>query len=172
MRSGGRLAPVRRRFWRAGAGWALVLVVAGGLSGRMAGGQSPEDNPLHTASRLELDVVKVLLAQERAWNRGDLEGYMQGFKNSPETLVVARQVSKGYGEILTEYKQDFPNKASMGMLGYSQLEVHPLSDTFAVCIGHYHLERTKKEGGSADGLFSAVFEKTDAGWKIVVDHTS
>jgi ketosteroid isomerase-like protein len=34
------------------------------------------------------------------------------------------------------------------------------------------LERGKKEGGNADGLFSLVLEKTDKGWKIIVDHTT
>jgi ketosteroid isomerase-like protein len=50
--------------------------------------------------------------------------------------------------------------------------VHPLSDTFAVCLGKYHLDRSKREGGPADGMFSLVLEKTDQGWKIVVDHTT
>lgn len=153
---------------------ALALACAFGLATTpvRAQGPNPEDNPLHTASRTELDVVKVLLAQEKAWNNGDLNGFMTGFKNSTETLVVSRQVTTGYNEILTEYRQDFPNKTSMGTLGYSQLEVHPLSDTFAVCVGHYHLDRTKKDGGPADGIFSAVLQKTDQGWKIVVDHTT
>jgi ketosteroid isomerase-like protein len=52
------------------------------------------------------------------------------------------------------------------------LEVHPLSETFAVCLGKYRLDRPKKEGGAAEGLFSLVFEKTDQGWKIVLDHTT
>ena len=36
----------------------------------------------------------------------------------------------------------------------------------------YHLDRSKKEGGPADGMFSLVLEKTDQGWKIVLDHTT
>jgi hypothetical protein len=38
--------------------------------------------------------------------------------------------------------------------------------------GRYHLERGKKEGGNSGGLFSLVLEKTDKGWKIIVDHTT
>ena len=60
----------------------------------------------------------------------------------------------------------------MGTLGFSELEVHPLDERFAVVVGKYHLERTKKAGGNAEGIFSLVFEKTDDGWKIVVDHTT
>jgi ketosteroid isomerase-like protein len=148
---------------------ACGLLIAGG---RVGAAQSPEDNPLHMATRQELDVIKVVLAQEKAWNAADLDGYMKGYKDSPETLFIGKQVSKGYAEIVAEYKHDYPNAASMGTLGFSELEVHPLSETFAVCLGKYHLDRSKKEGGPADGMFSLVFEKTDQGWKIVVDHTT
>ena len=73
---------------------------------------------------------------------------------------------------MEDYKRNYSSRASMGTLTFSELEVHPLSDTFAVCIGKYHLERSKKDGGPADGLFSLVLQKTDDGWKIVLDHTT
>ncbi len=139
----------------------------------IARAQAPEgDNPLHTATRTELDVVKVILAQEKAWNAGDLEGYVKGYKDSPDTLFVGRQVSKGYQQILDDYKHNYSTRAEMGTLTFSELEVHPLSDTFAVCLGKYHLDRSKKDGGPADGMFSLVLEKTPDGWRIVLDHTT
>jgi ketosteroid isomerase-like protein len=131
-----------------------------------------QDNPLHTATRQELDIIKVLLAQEKAWNKGDLDEFAKGYKNSPDTLFIGHQVSKGYAQMLADYHHNYPTPASMGTLGFSELEVHPLSDDFAVCIGKYHLDRSKKEGGPADGLFSLIFAKTPDGWKIVVDHTT
>lgn len=137
-----------------------------------AGTSSDPDNPLHTASRTELDVVKVVLAQERAWNAGDIEGFVKGYKDSPETIFIGKDVSKGYQQILLDYKRDYTTRASMGNLAYSELEVTQLSDTFAICIGKYHVDRTKKEGGPADGLFSLLLEKTAQGWKIVLDHTT
>ena len=131
-----------------------------------------DDNPLHTASRTELDVVKIVLAQEKAWNAGDVAGYVKGFKDSPNTLFVWRQVSHGFKQILEDYERNYPTRASMGTLTFSELDVHSMSDTFAVCIGKYHLERGRKDGGPADGLFSLVLEKTPDGWKIVLDHTT
>jgi ketosteroid isomerase-like protein len=129
-------------------------------------------NPLHTASKQELDVVKVLVAQENAWNRGDLDGFFSGYKDSPETLFITSQIHRGYADMIEGYRRTYSTRAAMGTLSFSELEVHPLSDTFAVAIGKYHLERTKKDGGPASGLFSLVLEKTDKGWKIVVDHTT
>jgi ketosteroid isomerase-like protein len=136
--------------------------------------QNPDEapNPLHTASKLELDVVKVLVAQENAWNRGDLDAFFTGYKDSPDDLFITTQVRRGYADMVDGYRRTYSSRAAMGTLSFSELEVHPLSDTFAVAIGKYHLERAKKDGGPASGLFSLVLEKTDAGWKIVVDHTT
>jgi ketosteroid isomerase-like protein len=151
--------------------WALAIALTLAGAGR-APAQDEPDNPLHTASRLELDVVKVVLAQEKAWNKGDLEEYANGYKNSPDTLFIGKQISRGYAQMLEDYKHNYPTPASMGTLAFSELEVHSIGPTFAVCVGKYHLDRSKKEGGAADGLFSLVLEKTEQGWKIVVDHTT
>jgi ketosteroid isomerase-like protein len=131
-----------------------------------------QSDQLKTASKQELDIIKVLVAQEDAWNKGDLPAFIQGYKNSPDTLFVTHQVFRGVDGMLDEYRHNYPSKAAMGTLGFSELEVHPLDEKFAVVIGKYHLDRGKKDGGNADGIFSLIFEKTDQGWKIIVDHTS
>jgi ketosteroid isomerase-like protein len=146
---------------------ALALLFA---SSRPASAQ--DENPLHTASRTELDVVKIVLAQEKAWNAGDIAGYLKNYKDSPDTIFIGHQVSHGFKQILEDYERNYPTRASMGTLTFSELDVHSMSDTFAVCIGKYHLERGRKDGGPADGLFSLVLEKTPDGWKIVLDHTT
>lgn len=131
-----------------------------------------QTSTLKTASQLELDVIKVLLRQEAAWNHGDIDAFAQGYKNSPDTLFINTQIQRGYDSMLAAYHHDYPTKESMGTLAFSDLEVHPLGNDFAVCLGRFHLERSKKNGGNADGLFSLVLEKTPAGWKIVLDHTT
>ena len=127
---------------------------------------------LRTLSREELDIVKVLTRQEDAWNHGDLDAFATGYKNSPDILFVGRQISRGYDQMLADYKHNYPNKDAMGTLSFSELEPHILDEHYAVVLGHYKLERTKKAGGNAEGIFSLVFEKTDTGWKIIVDHTT
>jgi ketosteroid isomerase-like protein len=154
--------PLRSRLYAAVL--ALLLIVT--LSARA------QDAQLKTATQQELDVIKVLLAQETAWNHGDLEAFVQGYKNSPETLFITRQVFRGVDGMLEEYRHNYPTKAAMGALAFSELEVHPLDDNFVVVIGKYHLDRNKKEGGNTNGIFSLVFEKTDKGWKIIIDHTT
>ncbi len=133
-----------------------------------------QDKPadqLRVMSREELDVVKVVLAQEKAWNAGDIDAYAQAYKDSPDLTFIGAHVSHGYAEMLNEYRHAYPNKDSMGTLSYSEIEPHALDEKFAVMVGKYHLERGRKQGGNADGFFSLVLEKTAQGWKIVVDHS-
>jgi ketosteroid isomerase-like protein len=127
---------------------------------------------LRTLSREELDVIKVLNAQERDWNKGDINAYLSGYKNSPDTLFVANSVNRGFDQIQLDYQKNYPTKESMGTLTFSELEPHVLDEHFALVVGKYHVDRSKKAGGPADGMFSIVFEKTDKGWKIVVAHTT
>ncbi len=131
-----------------------------------------QEPPLHTASPTELGCVKVLLAQERAWNDGDLDKFAKAYKNSPDTLFISREINRGFAGLVDSYHKDYPNRAAMGTLTFSDLEVHSLDEHFAVTLGKYHLERTKKAGGNADGVFSLIMEKTPEGWRIVVDHTT
>jgi ketosteroid isomerase-like protein len=151
------------------AALALLLSLAPALAHLPA--QSTA-NQLTTMTQQQLDVTKVLLRQEAAWNRGDIDAFAEGYKNSPDTLFINSQIQRGYASMLDAYKRNYPTKDNMGQLTFSELEVHPIDDKVAVCIGRFKLERSKKNGGNAEGLFSLVFEKTDAGWKIVVDHTT
>ena len=153
---------------------ALLLAAALLLQPALLSAATPaaQDPQLHTASPTELGCIKVLLAQERAWNQGDLAAFSKAYKDSPDIFFITGNISRGFNGLMESYKRDYPNRAAMGTLAFSDLEVHPLDEKFAVVLGKYHLERNKKAGGNAEGLFSLVMEKTPEGWKIVVDHTT
>ncbi|MFL6427042.1 MAG: YybH family protein [Acidobacteriaceae bacterium] len=127
---------------------------------------------VHAATQDEVAIRGVLNAQVEAWNRGDVLAFMQGYNNSPETTFVGKTVEHGFANILARYQRNFAGKEKMGQLAFDNLEVHPLDAHVAVVTGRYHLTRTANAGGDALGIFSLVFEKTPAGWKIVLDHTS
>ena len=134
--------------------------------------QSREGTQMRTLPQGELDVIKVLLAQERAWNKGDMAGFTVGYKNSLDTVFIGSEVARGYDQMVARYTKNYPDRATMGRLTFSELEPHLLDEKFAIVTGQFALERPKKNGGNAGGIFSLVLEKTDDGWKIVLDHTS
>ncbi len=154
---------------------ASTLLVASLLSFPTLPAMSAQDRPLaqlRTLSRQELDIIKVLTAQENAWNHGDLDGFFKGYKDSPDTLFIGRQISRGFKPLVEDYRHNYPTRDAMGTLTFSDLETHLLDEHFAVVLGKYRVERSKKAGGPADGFFSLVLEDTEKGWKIVVDHTT
>jgi ketosteroid isomerase-like protein len=132
---------------------------------RPAAAQQPDQ--LYTASRLQLDVTKVLVAQENAWNKGDLDSYLSHYKDAPDTEAVLAGPVRGLPGIRAAFHASYPTRESMGQIEDSEVEVRGLGENFALATGHYHLIRSKKVGGEATGTFLDVMEKTAAGWKIV-----
>ena len=122
---------------------------------------------LYTASRLQLDVTKVLIAQQAAWNRGDLEGFLTHYKDDPTTEAVLSGLVRGLPNIRAAFHANYPTRESMGQIENTEVEVRGLGETFALATGKYHLARTKKAGGDADGTFLSIMEKTASGWRVI-----
>ncbi|MEZ5392615.1 MAG: SgcJ/EcaC family oxidoreductase [Bryobacterales bacterium] len=120
----------------------------------------------------EEEIRAVLEAQTEAWNRGDIESFMTGYEDSPETTFVGKEVRKGYASVLARYRRDYPTRARMGETTFSDIEVRMVRPDVAIVLGRFHLSRPTEQGGDAAGVFSLVFAKTDQGWKILLDHTS
>lgn len=124
------------------------------------------------AASPERDIRKVLEDQVNAWNRGNLQEFMDGYEDSPSTAFVGSEVTKGRAEVLARYKKRYPTRENMGTLAFENLEIHVLDPHFAYVIGRFRLRRTAQGGGETKGLFTLLFRNTPAGWKIVLDHTA
>ena len=119
--------------------------------------------------RDENSVRAVLEEQQKAWNNGDLEAFMQGYwKNDSLKFVGKSGVTYGWTKMLAHYKKSYPDKATMGKLNFTLLHLKPLSAQYYFVIGKWHLERTV---GNLEGYFTLLFEKINEQWQIIVDHT-
>jgi uncharacterized protein (TIGR02246 family) len=117
--------------------------------------------------------VRAEIAREAAaWNRGDLDGYLSGYERAPSTTMVGKTLLRGWDAIAAKYRRDYGSKARMGALTFSELEVRPLGDGWALAIGRWALARDAAAGGPVGGVFTLTLHKGRDGWRIVVDHTS
>ncbi len=112
----------------------------------------------------------VLDAQTAAWNAGDINGFMHGYEDSPQTTFIGHTTRHGYAPILADYKEKYPSREKMGTLTFTDIDVRMLSEINAVVTGRYKL--TFDKAAPQGGIFSLVWAKTAQGWKIVLDHTS
>jgi uncharacterized protein (TIGR02246 family) len=124
------------------------------------------------AQDAESAIRKVLNDQVSAWNKGDIDAFMQGYQDSPETTFIGKTIHHGWQQVLERYKHDYSTKEARGTLEFSDLSVRLLGANYAIATGKYHLTRSAAGGGDATGLFSLVWEKSAGGWKIILDHTS
>jgi len=112
----------------------------------------------------------VMDTQARAWNRGDIEGFMDGYWRSEKLIFVSGdKVTRGWQQTLDNYKKSYTSKERMGTLTFSDLEINVLSKDAAVVLGSWSLERA---GDHPHGKFTLTFRKMKEGWRIVIDHTS
>ena len=78
----------------------------------------------------------MLKMQQDAWNRGDIDAFMNGYWRSDETVFVSRdEVTRGWQKVLDRYKKKYSDRAEMGTLTFSNLEITPLSNDPAVALG-------------------------------------
>jgi beta-aspartyl-peptidase (threonine type) len=120
----------------------------------------------------EPDAVRqVLLDQQAAWNRGDLEGFMAGYWRSPKlTFFGGGTEKRGWDAALERYRQRYQGKGhEMGKLTFSDLNIEALGPDAAWVRGRWQVVTSKEKLG---GLFTLVFKKFPEGWRIVHDHTS
>src|SRR5216683_3023005 len=115
-------------------------------------------------------ITKILDAQQKAWNQGDVDAFLQGYWHSPElTFSGSSGVARGWDAVLARYKKNYPDRAAMGQLSFSDLEFRFLGPDAALVLGKWHLQREKDELG---GVFTLVWQRFPEGWKIIHDHTS
>lgn len=115
-------------------------------------------------------IKKVMDDQTAAWNRGDIEGFMQGYWKSPDLRFVSGQnMTRGWQPTLDRYKKSYNSREKMGVLSFSELDITLTGKDSAVVFGRFTLVREKDK---PTGLFTLNFRKFKDGWKIILDHTS
>ncbi len=121
-------------------------------------------------SQKTAQIDSLLARQIAAWNRGDIEGYMEGYWQSDSLIFTSGgKIQRGWKATFEKYKKTYDTPAKMGKLEFSDVEIMSLSKKSAWVFGHWKLAREKDQPG---GVFTLILRKFPVGWRIVHDHTS
>ncbi|HVF71887.1 MAG TPA: nuclear transport factor 2 family protein [Chthoniobacterales bacterium] len=116
------------------------------------------------------EIRAVMSSQVAAWNRGDIDGFMEGYARSVTTeFVSGDKITRGWETVRANYRRKYDRREKMGQLTFSEIKVTPLGAGSALVIGRWSLRR---KSDRPHGVFTLLFRSTPAGWRIVHDHTS
>lgn len=117
----------------------------------------------------EQEILVVMDMQEKAWNKGNIDEFMQGYWNSDSLMFIGKNgIKYGWKTTLENYKTSYPDKAAMGKLAFKVLKLEVNNDS-AYMLGEWNLKRELDNPG---GYFTLYWKKIEGKWVITIDHTS
>jgi ketosteroid isomerase-like protein len=121
------------------------------------------------ASDPSSEIRAVMDAQVAAWNRGDIDGFMDGYVRS-DTLefVSAGKTTRGWQTVRDRYHKKYTNREAMGTLTFSEIKINLLNTNHAHVQGRWSLQRKTDR---PHGTFNLIFRHTPVGWLIARDET-
>ncbi len=115
-------------------------------------------------------ILQVLKKQELAWNKGDIDTFMEGYWKSDSLTFIGRSgIKYGWNETLINYKKSYPNTEVMGKLSFDVKSLEMIKKDRAFIIGKYTLKRKEDQ---PTGYFTLLWSKIKGQWYIISDHTS
>lgn len=116
------------------------------------------------------DIDSLMLAQEAAWNEGDLEKFMAPYLKSDSMIFIGSSgLNYGWDKTLSNYQKSYPDKEAMGTLKFENAEYQKLGNENVLIIGRWNLYRTED---TLQGSYSLNWQFVDGHWKIIADHSS
>lgn len=128
--------------------------------------------PLILSAQGSNDLRKMLDDQTAAWNRGDLDSFMQGYWRSPDvTFFSGDNIVKGWEQTLQRYRDRYQSGGKeMGKLSFTDENIDVLAPDAAVVTARWHLQMP--DGKKLEGLTTLLCKRMKDGWRIVHDHSS
>ena len=115
-------------------------------------------------------ILKVLNEQDAAWNRGDIDTYMETYWKSDSLLFIGKKgPTYGWENTKNNYKKGYPDTTSMGKLSFELINVKRLSAEYYSVVGKWFLKRSI---GDIGGAFTLILRKIKGKWLIIQDHSS
>ena len=92
----------------------------------------------HAQKNEDVAIRDLLLHQTDAWNRGDIEEFMQTYWQNDSLMFVGKGgVTWGWKNTLAHYKQGYPDKEAMGQLSFDIIQIKKLSKDYFFVTGKW-----------------------------------
>ncbi len=115
-------------------------------------------------------VTDLLDKQVKEWNRGNLDKFMDTYWKSEDLIFVGSGgVAYGWQRTYDNYRENYPNKRSMGNLRFNILDIRKIDKRSIFVIGRFFLTRNST---NVEGHFTLIIQKKGRKWLIVSDHSS
>jgi ketosteroid isomerase-like protein len=127
-------------------------------------------SPMNNDPQIEHEVRAIMDAQQAAWNRGDIESFMDGYDRADTTTFVSGdQLIRGWQTVLDRYKKQYSSREQMGTLSFAELTIKSIGVDLALADGRWQLTRAND---APHGRFTLLFKRTNSKWRIIHDTTT
>jgi ketosteroid isomerase-like protein len=121
-------------------------------------------------SQIDNEIRAVMEAQQAAWNRGDIEAFMDGYDRAETTTFVSGdQLIRGWQTVFERYKKQYSSREQMGTLSFAELSITSIGTDLAMADGRWQLTRAND---APHGRFTLLFKRINKNWRIIHDTTT
>jgi uncharacterized protein (TIGR02246 family) len=118
----------------------------------------------------EKEIYDQMMKMVDAWNRHDLDGYLDGFLRSDDILLVVEgETVRGWDLLSKALHAGYPNPQEMGTLTVDRVQVQMLAPDLGFVLASYTIVFPKKKEFGTDTI---VMKKVAEGWREMISHTS
>lgn len=122
-------------------------------------------------SKDEKEIIASMRDEERVWNSGDIDGYVDFYlPDNTSKVITKKSIITGKKDILAYYKSYFTSKEKMGTLKLDYDAIEKVSKSIYFVSGFFHLTYTNDK--PVDGRYSSLMKKVKGKWYLLTDHSS
>jgi uncharacterized protein (TIGR02246 family) len=122
-------------------------------------------------SKAQQEIIDFMRQEEKVWNAGDLNGYVELYLPEAETRFLTKKgVVKGKADILAYYEKYYSPKEKMGQLTLKHDSIEIINKSTAYTTGFFTV--IHNDGKKQEGRFSGLMKKKKGKWYMYTDHSS
>jgi uncharacterized protein (TIGR02246 family) len=122
------------------------------------------------AADSEKEIYEQLNRMADAWNRHDIDAYLDGYWRSDDLVIVVEGENlRGWDLLSKAYHSGYPNLEEMGTLTLDRVQIHLLSPDLGFALTWFTASFPKKKEFGTD---TVILKKLPEGWRVAISHSS